>query len=119
MADEYRSFIGKVYGGPYSRKAGDAQVTSYALSAVGLNGDVNVTLDFWGAVPEWLKVNSLVYASGKFTVWRGENKSGDEVTKKTISVNNIENLGTSQRLSTGAPAPKGRKAERTFDEPDF
>lgn len=117
MADEYRTAIGFVYAGPYTRdvttQGGAKTVTEYMLSAVGLNGDVSLKLSFWDDVPAFVENGAALLVSGKFSTYEGQNKDGDVKITKTINVNKITQLGKNDLVRSAAnAAPVKRKAPR-------
>lgn len=116
MANEdYRSFQGRVYAGPYDR-AVDTQGTTktvyeYYLSGPGLNGDIEIKASFWDTDPALVK-GDLLFLSGKFSTYAGKDKEGNEKTTKTINVNYAFKLA-GEELSTGNKNTPSRAPKRT------
>ena|SRR5258706_8522567 len=117
MADtkEYRTALGFIYAGPFEREVttqgGVKTLTEYMLSAVGLNGDVELKLSFWDSVPDFVKVQSAILVSGKYDTYNGKDREGNEKIQKTLSVNKAVPLGDNQLVRTAQsskPAPKKR-----------
>lgn len=114
--DEYRTVIGFCYGGPYERKAGDHTVYTYSFSAVGLNGDVQLKLDFWDDDPDYIEVGPAYLISGKYSTWTSPD---GEKSSKTLNVNKLVPLGESIIKAKGKrPAPKKKPAPKG-EAPEF
>lgn len=116
---DYRTAIGWVWAGPYDRAAGDHTVYSYAFTAIGMNGDVDMYLDFWDDDPDYIDIGSAYLVSGKYIPWQNEDGSK---SKKTINVNKIVQLGENL-IKRGPkktvppkkkPTPKGETPEFDF-----
>src|SRR5665213_2922929 len=108
MSDaEYRTAIGFIYAGPFPRKAGEKTVNTYKLGGVGLNGDVDLKLDFWDKVPPYVVAGNAVLVSGKYSTWKSDD---GEKSAKTIAVNKIIDLGSTTPLrDSGARETAPRK----------
>ena len=126
MADQnYRSFLGRVFAGPYENTAtvqgGTKTLVVYKLSGPGLNGDVEIDATFWSGDPG-LSSGDLLYISGKYSTYEGKNRAGEAETKKKISVNYAYKV-TGETLKVAdrgpQPAPKKRPSPGVVTEPDF
>lgn len=125
MADkDYRSFIGRVYAGPWEREVttqgGVKTVVEYMSSGPGVNGDVEIKLSFWDAVPDYVQHGAILFVSGKFSTYPGKDKEGNEKITKTINVNFCEKLGQNSLARTqGAARPAPKKAPVQDDSDDL
>jgi hypothetical protein len=127
MANEdYRSFQGRVYAGPFSREvttqSGQKTVIEYMFSGPGVNSDIEIKGSFWNGDPG-IGTGDLVFISGKFSTYDGKDKNGDQKTTKTINVNYGykiagEELKVADRGPQAAPK-KQRPAPGTEPEIDF
>lgn len=113
--DEYRTAIGFVFGGPFERTAGDHTVYTYSFSAVGMNGDVVVKLEFWDEDPDYLDIGSAYLISGKYQVWTS---ADGEKSSKSINVNKVVPLGENVVKRTKKAAPK-KKPTPKGETPEF
>lgn len=121
MADtEYRSFIGRMYAGPFERQVttqgGAKTVREVMLSGPGVNGDVEIKASFWDDLPEYVQTGVIVFISGKFSTYEGKNKDGDSKITKTINVNFCEKLGQNSLVrSAGNAAPVKRQKPKAAE----
>lgn len=127
MADkDYRSFIGRVYAGPFERTVttqnGAKELTEYYTSGPGMNSDVEIKLTFWDDVPEYVETGVILFVSGSFSTYEGKDKDGNAKTTKSIAVNFCEKLGQNTLVRSGGKpaAPKKRPPVKTpADDDDF
>ncbi len=123
MSDgDYRTAHGFVFAGPWEKTAttgqGVKKITTYVMSAAGLNGDSRISLDFWesvGPVPEYVQIGAAVLVNGTFRTYEGKDKDGNAETKKSINVSKCVHLGQNDLNSKGGgkqPAPKRGPREK-------
>lgn len=117
MTDEYRDAFGRVFGGPFERTAGDHTVYTYSFSAVGLNGNTVLKLEFWDEDPDYIEIGSAYYISGKYQVWTS---ADGEKSSKSISPNFVVPIGENvvkkrkQAAPKKKPTPKGETPTYDF-----